>query len=218
MKSIYFLFIIFFFKLRKILSFSVNEIFRNPQLYSNELCSYNGIPYYNSTTNEVTCKCHEKYADEPRKDKIKYINGHIIHCSYERKSRFFTIFLSLCFPIGIDFLYLERYSAFFLVLFITLLILASGIFLLYLNYKVNLNSKDTIIQNKFNKMINKKNNTKINEGNKIRKLVFYCFTFLLINHFIYIIIVVTLHVIGVITDAEKVKTENDLGYIFATHD
>ena len=218
MKSKYFVLIFFFVKLRKILSFSVNEFLINTKLYSNELCSHNGIPYYNSSSNEVICKCREKYADEPRKDKIKYINGHIIHCSYERKSRFFTVFLSLCFPFGIDFIYLGRYTVFIFVLFITSTCLISGIVLLFLNYRVNLKSKDTIIQNKLNKMINKIKNTKINKDEECRKYIKPFFIILLIFHSLYMTIVIILHINGVITDAEEVETENDLGYIFSTPD
>ena len=99
----FFLILLLFFKSSKILLLPADEFLHNSNKYSNELYSYNGIPKYNSTTNEVICDCKEKYADEPRKDKIKFINGHIIHCSYERKSRFTTIFLALCLPFGFDF-------------------------------------------------------------------------------------------------------------------
>ena len=218
MKIKNFSFIFLFLKLRIIFSFSAEEFLRNPMLYINELCSYNGKPYYNSTTNEVTCKCNDKYTDEPRKDKIKYINGHIIHCSYQRKSRFFTIFLCLCFPFGIDFIYLKRYTIFILVIFISLCYIACGVITLCLNKKVDIKSKETIIQNKLNKMLNKVKNPKITEENNCRKIFLCLFITLLINHIIFIIIVVSLHITGTITDSEEVETENDLGYLFSTPD
>ena len=134
--------LILFFKLKKILLLSADEFLNNTSKYSNELCSYNGIPKYNSTTNEVNCECKEKYADEPRKDKIKFINGrHIIHCSYERKSRFTAIFFALCLPFGFDFLYLNRYLIFAIIFILSIIMIASNIIVFILNYKLILKQK-----------------------------------------------------------------------------
>ena len=218
MKLLYFILILFFLKLKTILSFSTKDLMKNPMLYINELCSFHGIPYYNSTSNIVTCKCRDKYTDEPRKDKIKYINGHIIHCSYERKSRFYTIFLSICIPIGLDFFYLKRYIAFFFSFFISLSVFTSNIIVFYINYKINLRSKETIFQKKINKLTNNaKNIEQIDDKyNKCRKIFVYINKFFLYNHILYMTIVFLLHYFGIVTDSEGLKTENDLGYIFST--
>ena len=220
MKLFYFIFILFSLKLKKYLLFSTKEFIKNPMIYSNELCSYHGIPYYNSTSNEVTCKCREKYTDEPRKDKIKYINGHIIHCSYERKSRFYTIFLCVCIPIGLDFLYLKRYIPFFASLCISLSVFTSNIIVFYINYKINLKSKETMFQNKLNKLTNNVKNIKQTEDkyNKCRKIFGIINKFFLFNHVIYMTIVLLLHYFGAVSDSEGLNTENDLGYLFLTPD
>ena len=218
MKLFYFIFILFFLKFKKILPISPKELMKNPLLYINELCSYHGIPYYNATTNEVICKCRDKYTDEPRKDKIKYINGHIIHCSYERKSRFYTIFLCVCIPIGLDFLYLKRYIAFIFSLFISLSVFTSNIIVFYINYKINLRTKEKIFQNKINKLTNNvKNINQIEDKyNKCRKILGIINKFFLFNHVIYMTIVLLLHYFGIVTDSEGLNTENDLGYLFSS--
>ena len=145
-------YIVLFLIFKKIKSFSINNILDNAYNYRNEICSYNGIPTYNSNTNEVLCECNEKYANEPRKNKVKYINGHLIQCSYERKSRVMVIFLALCIPFGFDFLYLERYIIFSIVFTIITIMFVSNIIIFILNYKININNKETKIQKKFNKM------------------------------------------------------------------
>ena len=151
----YFILIVLFFRINKIHTFSGKELLNDINLYLNELCSYNGIPKINSTTKEIICECKERYANEPRKDKIKYINGHMIQCSYERKSRFFTVFLALCIPVGFDFLYLKQYVAFGISLFLSLITIVLCIIVFRLNYRINLKSKETKIQIRLNKMVKK---------------------------------------------------------------
>ena len=203
---------------RKVKLLSVEEILENVNFYSKELCSNNGIPKYNKASNEVTCECGEKYANEPRKNKKKYINGHFVQCSYERKSRFYTIFLSVCFPFGFDFLYLERYIIFSIVFSISIFIVVLYIITFIANYNIGLKTKETKIQNKLNKMINNKKAPKNNEENKSNKRLNLACTILLINHFIYMSIDLSLHLAGIITDGNKVETENDFMYLFSLPD
>ena len=92
MKIVFSILIFLSFQSEKVNLFSISEIFDNVNLYSKELCSHNGIPKYNATSNKVICKCGEKYTNEPRKDKIKYINSHIVQCSYEKKVDFMLFF------------------------------------------------------------------------------------------------------------------------------
>ena len=129
-----FIYIVLFLVYKRIKPFSINNILDNAYIYRNEICSYNGIPIYNSSTNEVVCECNEKYANEQRKNKLKYINGHLIQCSYERKSRVVAIFLALCIPFGFDFLYLERYIIFSIVFTVIIIMLVSNI-IIFIYYK-----------------------------------------------------------------------------------
>ena len=219
MKFAIFKLIILLFEFKINILFSPRDYLDTISLYRNEICSYNGIPYYNSTTNEVTCECNEKFTNEPRKDKIKYINGHMVQCSYERKSRFFVIFLALCIPIGFDFLYLRRYIYFIIILinFITVFILNIIVFIL--NYKMNLKSRETAIQSRLKKYINnQEKEKKIKLDHKTINLLNIICKILTYMYFGYIIIDIILHFIGNIHDENKVETENDLGYIFTTPD
>ena len=54
-------------QLKIIKSFSIDEYLNDSYNYGKELCSYNGKPIYNKTTNEVTCECNIQYTDEPDK-------------------------------------------------------------------------------------------------------------------------------------------------------
>ena len=208
--------IVLFFRIKQIYTISSKELFKDVHLYSNEICSYNGIPKI-TTTNEIRCECKERYANEPIKNKIKYINNIMVQCSYERKSRFFTIFLSLCFPIGIDFLYLDQYIAFFISLFMSLITIVICSILFYLNYRINLKSKESKMQIRLNKLTNRLNSqeNERDDNYSYRVLVLFCkiFTF---AHLIFIITVLILHSLGIIPDGKGVSTENDLGYLFTT--
>ena len=214
----YLIYIVLFLIFKKIIPFSINNLLDNPYNYRNELCSYNGISTYNSSTNEVTCECDEKYTNEPRKNKLKYINGHLIQCSYERKSRVVVIFLALCIPFGFDFLYLERYIIFSIVFTVITIMFVSNIAIFILNYKINIKKTDTKIQRRFNKMSNRDQNENINEDNKCIKCLGSIAKLLAMNHLIYMTIDLTLHLIGKIPDVNKVQTENDFIYLFPYHD
>ena len=214
----YLIYIVLFLIFKKIIPFSINNLLDNPYNYRNELCSYNGIPTYNSSTNEVTCECDEKYTNEPRKNKLKYINGHLIQCSYERKSRVVVIFLALCIPFGFDFLYLERYIIFSIVFTVITIMFVSNIAIFILNYKINIKKVDTKIQRRFNKMSKRDQNENINEENKCIKCLGLVAKLLAMNHLIYMTIDLTFHLIGKIPDVNKVQTENDFIYLFPYHD
>ena len=212
----FFILFFLFFLAEKIYTFSPKELIENVRLYTNELCSFNGIPKINTTTNEVICECKERYANEPRKDKIKYINGQMIQCSYERKSRFYTIFLSACFPFGFDFLYLKRYYSFCISFIMSLTTLSLNIIVFVINYKINIGSKETKIQIRFNKMVNKAEDKKNNEDKKsFNTLKLFCKIFTIL-HVSYMIIVLILHSAVGIKDGNNVDQEDDLGYLFLT--
>ena len=213
----YLFLIVVLFRIEKVYSFSRKEIFENINLYSNEICSYNGIPKI-TENNEVICECNERYANEPVKKNIKYINNIMIQCSYQRKSRFFTLFLALCVPIGFDLLYIRRPLAFSISLFLSLITISLSIILFIMNYRINLKSKESIIQMRLNKMTNKESEQKkMEDGQSYKYLVLLCKIFV-VAHVCYVITVVILHLFGKITDGNNIETENDLIYLFTTPD
>ena len=207
-------------QLKLIKNFFIDDYLNNTYNYRNELCSYNGKPTYNKTTNEVTCECDIQYVDEPDKKKQKYINGHLIKCSYKRKSRFLVVFLALCIPLGFEFLYLERYIIFSIIFILSIIVIGINSVVFFLNYQINMKSKETAIQNKMNKMLNKKENNiiNINKDNVCIKRLNIIAKIIAINHILYMILDLFGHGLGYITDYYHIKTENDFGYIFITPD
>ena len=202
------------YNLKLIKGFSIDEYLNNTYNYRKELCSYNGNPIFNVTTNEVTCECDPKFTDEPNKKRMKYINGHLIHCSYRRKSRIMVVFISLCFPLGFEYLYLERYIVFTIVFSLSLLVISLNSIVFIINYQVNMKSKNTIIQNKMNKLINKKENEVIIKDNKCIKRLYIIAKITAVNHILYMILDILAHALGYITDYYHIETENDFGYLF----
>jgi TM2 domain-containing membrane protein YozV len=94
-----------------------NYNLKDPELFKDEICSYNGIPnMYPSTTgfNDIVCDCQEEFAHDPNFNKT--INGVKVQCSYEKKRRFITLFLSIFLPFGLNYLYLGHFGIFFVVI------------------------------------------------------------------------------------------------------
>ena len=88
----------------------------------------------------------------------------------------------------------------------------------FINYNISLKTKETKIQKKLIKFENNRKVIIINEDNENIKILNIICKVLLINHLIYMIIDITLHLIGRITDGNKVETENDFGYLFSLPD
>ena len=212
------LYIFLFTLLRTLKGFSVEEFLNDTYNYRYELCSYNGIVTYNETTNTVSCDCGTKYTNEPSKEKYKYINAHLIQCSYERKSRFMVLFIALCLPFGAEFLYLGRYKVFTVIFLLSISVLALNIIVFILNYEINMKSKETKIQTRINKIRKKENKLNINKDNKCIKRLNVLSKILGIMYLLYIILDVIAHAGGFITDCYHVKTENDFGYMFTQPD
>ena len=197
------------------LSFNASNILNNPYNYRYKLCSGNGEPTYNSETNKVSCKCKERYTNEPEKKLEKYLNGNLIQCSYEKKSRFTTLFLALCIPFGFDFLYLGRWRIFTVVFCLIFLEICLNFVMFYINYQINIKNKENKINYKHNKM--KKSSKNDKNENKILKLINVLNIIAkisLIIHLLYCIVVVCLHAFGKIPDYHGVDTQNDLSYLF----
>lgn len=199
-------------------SFNASEILGNPYNYRHILCSGNGEPNYNPTSNEIYCFCKEGYTNEPRNKKKKYLMGHLVQCSYRKKSRFTALFYALCLPFGFDFLYLGRYNIFLIIFFLSIITISLNIAMFIINYKTNMQKKENKIQNKMNKIKNLGNKEKSeNKKDKIIKILNIIATIGLINQVLYMIIDVILHLTGIIDDSNGVKTENDLNYLFESY-
>ena len=214
--NIFFLMLSFFlFTFRATISLPADDFLNDITLYINELCSHNGIPILDKENNSVTCQCEDKYTDEPRENLKKYINGHFIHCSYERKRRFLTFFLAALCPMGLDYFYLEHYGFFALFFFLFILNIAIIIISIGLNYKLEKKEEEEKRKKKDKKenfKIELKNITKINKGcvrfiNIISKVLLgFLIIFWIFN--------TIFQGLGFIPDKNKVFTENDMGYLF----
>ena len=81
-----------------------------PELFLDLICSYHGKPVYNTTSKEVKCECrNDYYTFNTEKPKVFNVT---IQCEYEKKRKFFFVFLSLVQPLGFDLFYLEYYLLF----------------------------------------------------------------------------------------------------------
>ena len=192
-----------------------NDFLKDTQSIINEICSHNGIPKIDEETKQIICTCEEKYANEPREKYKKYINGHFIQCSYEKKRRFLTFFLAAICPLGLDYFYLGHYSIFSIVFTLCILIIAFNIISFVLNYKINKKNEEIKRQNKLKKANKKFNFQIIAEINdkcvNIFTKVTNVLTFLFILFWFYNFIIQGL---GKNLDINDIPTENDMGYIF----
>ena len=191
------------------------EFLEDTPSYINEICSHNGIPKIDKETKEIICTCEEKYANEPREKYKKYINGHFIQCSYEKKRRFLTFFLAAICPLGLDYFYLGHYLLFSIIFILSIIIVAFNIVSFVLNYKINKKNEEIKRQNKLKKANKKFNFQIITEINdrcvNIFTKVTNVLTLFLIIFWIYNFIIQGL---GRNLDINDVPTENDMGYIF----
>ena len=93
-------------------------------LYKHEICSFSGVPEV--IGNVVKCHCYEGFTNTS--EPIDYFEEYPVQCWYKNKSRFITFWLSVCIPLGFDYLYLGHYSYF--------LIIIGVIIILFINYFV----------------------------------------------------------------------------------
>ena len=186
------------------------DYFEYANTYQNELCSYNGIPSYDSKTNQVICECDEKHVNEPRVSERRYINGHLVQCSYEKKKRFYAFFLAAIFPIGLDFVYLGHVHLFLLSLALFIIVIACNIIQLILDYRQNsqmeekANQQNSKVKHKF--MIR---NTEIN----FKRINIFGINIIFIIYYASHIII---QGFGYIKDSNNIETENDMGYLFSS--
>ena len=110
--------------------------------------------------------------------------------------------MALCIPIGIEFIYLKRYLAFSIIFIISIVVTGLNSVVFLLNYQINMKSKETAIQNKMNKMTNKKENKVINfnKDNLCIKRLNIIAKIIAINHILYMIVDIIGHSLGYITD------------------
>ena len=196
-------------------TFSAIEILNNPFKFQNILCSGNGGVNALPMAKNISCTCYEGYVNEPDKKKEIYLNGKfLVQCTYKKKSRFTTLFYSLCLPFGIDFIYLGRWRVFCVVFCLIILTISLNIIMFYINYKMKVKNKEDKINNKNKLKRNDKNDKNENRKLRLIKILNILAYIGLIIHLIYIIVVVILHILGKITDYYGVETENDLNYLF----
>ena len=144
-----------------------------------------------------------------------YINGYLVQCSYERKSRSKALFFAAVFPLGLDYLYLEHYFYFVLIFILCIVVICFNIISLVLNYKVIKKNEEIKRQIKLKKNNNKfeiSNITEINEKSvKVFSVITKVLTVFLIVYWIYNLFV---QGFGFIMDKNYVELENDLWYLF----
>ena len=204
-----------FLKDKLILTMTGKDFLNDITLYTNELCSHNGIPQLNAEKTEVICECDNKYTNEPRESHKKYINNHFIQCSYERKKRFFCFFLSAIAPLGMDYLYLGHIGIFFVILFYFCFNMILIVFSIVLNYRLEKKEEEEKLQKKLKKANYKfefKNITTINKT--CVKAMSYVSNFAILLLVLFWIINTVLEGLGLIRDKNHVITENDMYYLF----
>ena len=91
-----------------------------PDLFIDQICSNRIISFEiksNQSSNQtlVNCNCTEDYGTIVNNSFT--INGQNVQCSYIKKRRFITLFFSIFIPFGLDYLYLEQYIIFVIILF-----------------------------------------------------------------------------------------------------
>ena len=210
---IFYFYLTFYFEL--IYTNPSDEYFGDITLYLNEICSYNGIPTIDKKTNQVICKCEEKYANEPREKYKKYINGHLVQCSYERKRKFLTLFLAAIGPFGIDYFYLGHYYIFVILLCFGTIVITFIIISFILSYKKKKKKEEIKFQKKLKRENKRFNLTNLTEINSRCVNSFIIVTRILTTIlFIFWIYNFIIQGIGWNKDSNKVELENDLLYLF----
>ena len=201
---------------------------RNPALYKNEICSYNGRPIIIGF-DKVKCECYESYVNEPNKKNYKYIGDQLVQCSYQKKRRFKTFFLAGILPMGLDFLYLG-YTLYFVIIFIAFVaVIVNNFVHFYLSYQLDEKREENKYKDNeksgesnprnFNMWYRSKN--KMDEKDKnIRCLKIYNIInkISLIVFLIYWIVDIILQAKGIIKDSNGVETNNDMNTLFTRED
>jgi hypothetical protein len=160
---------------------------RDPALFKDEICSYNGSPNVipkDTDYSDILCECQEEFANDPNFTKL--INGVKVQCNYERKRRFITLFLSIFLPFGLNYLYLGHFSIFFLILSICFLTIFGNCYRLSVTQH-----NDSYFKNKWN-------------------IVFLVLALFLMTFWIVDIILVC---VGIVKDSKNVETVDDLYYL-----
>ena len=197
---------------------------KNPALYKNEICSYNGQPIIKNFT-IVECNCYSSFVNEPNKEKYKYIGDQLVKCSYQKKSRFKTFFLAAILPMGLDFLNLG-YTLYFVIIFIAFIAVITNNFVhFYLSYQLDEKTEESKYKDNENNQRNlnmwyKSKNKKDEKDKNIRCLKLYNIInkISLLVFLIYWIVDIILQAKGIIKDSNGVETDNDMNTLFTKED
>ena len=209
--------LILIYLIRNILNIEITKEYIDSFIfYANEICSYNGIPTIISDS--VSCTCFKGYTNSKKK---LYIYGIEIQCSYKRKKRFMSFFLAVFLPIGLDYLYLERYFFFIFILLMVCLIFGNQFicFLLSHKFKAENNNIENNTNNyrENNEILNNYNNYNKDESEididvfRIYKTINFILSIIFI---IFWIVDSILQATGKISDGNGIKTDNDMNKLF----
>lgn len=167
-------------------------------LFLNEICSYNGVPKKDSSSNAVKCTCFDDYDTV---DESKTINGIPIQCNYQRRRRFIALFLSVFVPLGVDYLYLCNYWAFCIIFLVVFFVCIGNCYLLIESQHDLSQSKEEKKRNLFQDQIS---------FTKTRIIFLILGALLIVFYITNIILIAT----GVIKDGNGISTINDLNYLY----
>ena len=195
-----------------------------PSLYKNEICSYNGYPEIEGF-DDIKCHCYSSFVDEPNKKNYKYIRGQKVHCSYQKKKRFKTLFLAGILPMGLDYYYLGHIFYFVIILLLFVGVIVSNCVEFYMSYQLDEKAEES--KYKYNEMnenilrtntIWNKANNKIDDKDKNKRCLKI---YNIINRvclclfFIYWMIDIVLQAKGLIKDSNGIETDNDISVLFS---
>ena len=219
----YFLIIILSLNITKKIS-CVEINIQDLSFYKNEICSYNGDPEIKNST--VTCTCYDSFADEPRKNKIRYINGQKVQCSYHRKKRFTAFFWASVLPVGFDYYYLGHYGYFALIAIFFFTMCINQLICFLLSYRLNELYEESKYRFNNKKKNNRifgfiQNNKKTDNKDKLKKCVnVYKIINIVLGFLVifYWIIDVILQAKGMVKDVNGVDPQNDMNALFSSED
>ena len=212
----------------------INCIFSEEEglkLYANEICSYHGTPIING--NNVTCICEYFYSKIDDLNQTQILNN-IIQCYYHKKHKFIVLFFSIFLPFGLDYLYLERYLEFTLILLSYIFVIINQLICFFISNKFKgeniqeiqpkekIDNKKIIEEEKeetnddffeFDEMEDFNENTDNNNCHQLYKSINFILSLFL---FFFWIINIIFQALGKIKDGNGVDTADDLYYLLRT--
>ena len=138
-----------------------------------------------SNNTNITCICQPEYVTNNPLNRT--INGQQVQCSYEKKRRFITLFLSIFIPLGFDYMYLERTYSFILICLSCLTMLIGNC----VRFAISNDTNKYFQESRWN-------------------IAFVVFAFIMIAWWILNIMLIFT---GAMTDANSIETVDDLNFL-----